>query len=73
MQKKNVAGLPPFSKGVACVMGPWWWINDSILWIFVYLMMEFILKDPTLKNSVQGDIILKNAVQKGSTLYGDKH
>ena len=31
-------------------------------------MMEFILKDPALKNSVQGDIVLKD-----STIYGDKH
>ena len=29
-------------------------------------MMEFILKDPVLKNSVQGDVVLKNSVQKDS-------
>ena len=34
---------------------------------FIYLM-EFILKDPALKTSVEGDIILQV-----STIYGDKH
>ena len=47
-----VAGLPPLSEGMAHALGPWQWIKDSTLWIFVYLMMEFILKDPALKNSV---------------------
>ena len=41
-------------------------------------MMQFILKDPGLNNSVQGDVILnkavqKDSVQKDSTIYGDKH
>ena len=37
------------------------------------LMMEFILKVPALKNSVQRDVILKEVVLKDSTIYGDKH
>ena len=64
----TVAGLPPLSEGMAHALGPWQWIKDSTLWIFIYLMMEFMLKDPELKNSVQGDIILKD-----STIYGDMH
>ena len=66
-------GLPPLSEGVAHALGPWQWIKDSILWILIYLMMEFILKDPALKNAVQRDVILKEVVQKDSTIYGDKH
>ena len=71
-------GLPPLSEGVAYALGPRWWIKDSTLWIFIYLMMEFILKDPALKNSVQGDVALneavqKDSVQKDSTIYGHKH
>ena len=52
----NVAGLPPLTEGVDHVLGPQQWIKDSTLWIFVYLMMEFILKDSALKNSGQKDI-----------------
>ena len=52
-----VAGLPPLSEGVAPALSPQQWIKDSTLWIYIYLMMEFILKDPALKNSVQGDIM----------------
>ena len=61
-------GLPLLPEGVPCALGPRRWIKDSKLGIFIYLMMEFILKDPALKNSVQGDVLPKD-----STIYGDKH
>ena len=65
-------GLPPLSEGVAHALGPWQQIRHNTLDL-IYLMMEFILKDPALKNSVQRDVVLKEVVQKDSTIYGDKH
>ena len=67
-----VMGLPPFSEGVACALGPQWWTEDSTLWILIYLMMEFIL-DPVQQGVAQKNTVYKDSVQKDSTIYGDKH